>query len=293
MYGLKAQAVALMKVPIDETDQTAGPSFEWMPSAERNPADASIRVTRRGPYLLQGAVEIDDASGDVRATSGVWCLCRCGGSRSEPFCDGTHATIDFDGTETADHGDIPDRRESYVVDDELTVYDDKTRCAHFGQCTDRLPDVFGGDPRFVKPGDSDPDRLADVVSGCPSGALAYAAGADPQPVEVTRPAAVRPIVDGPYRIVGGLHVTASDGDPYEIRQRQTLCRCSQSTNKPFCTDHTGTPASKTHSHPNSNTQTSSRGTTLTPPNADANVTPSDSHPNRPLSDRAQDRSPET
>lgn len=238
MYGLKAQAVALMKVPIDETDQTAGPSFEWMPSAERNPADASIRVTRRGPYLLQGAVEIDDASGDVRATSGVWCLCRCGGSRSEPFCDGTHATIDFDGTETADHGDIPDRRESYVVDDELTVYDDKTRCAHFGQCTDRLPDVFGGDRRW------------------------------PPSHRIRR----RPLRDP----------TTPDAVPMQPVDEQALLH-----------DHTGTPASKTHSHPNSNTQTSSRGTTLTPPNADANVTPSDSHPNRPLSDRAQDRSPET
>ena len=25
-------------------------------------------------------------------------ICRCGGSSNKPFCDGTHATIDFDGT---------------------------------------------------------------------------------------------------------------------------------------------------------------------------------------------------
>jgi CDGSH-type Zn-finger protein len=25
-------------------------------------------------------------------------MCRCGGSSNKPFCDGTHATIDFDGT---------------------------------------------------------------------------------------------------------------------------------------------------------------------------------------------------
>jgi CDGSH-type Zn-finger protein len=25
-------------------------------------------------------------------------ICRCAGSSNKPFCDGTHATIDFDGT---------------------------------------------------------------------------------------------------------------------------------------------------------------------------------------------------
>jgi CDGSH-type Zn-finger protein len=25
-------------------------------------------------------------------------MCRCGHSSNKPFCDGTHATIDFDGT---------------------------------------------------------------------------------------------------------------------------------------------------------------------------------------------------
>jgi CDGSH-type Zn-finger protein len=25
-------------------------------------------------------------------------ICRCGQSSNKPFCDGTHATIDFDGT---------------------------------------------------------------------------------------------------------------------------------------------------------------------------------------------------
>ena len=235
MYGLKAQALDLMTMPIGETGQTAGPSFEWIPPAERDPTNASISVTRGGPYLVQGTIEIDDASGHAVATSGVWCLCRCGGSRSKPFCDGTHATFDFDGTETADHGDIADRRDTYIANDQLTIYDDRTRCAHFGQCTDRLPDVFGGDPRFVEPGTTDPDLVADVVvSRCPSGALAYATGHDLRPVEITRSPAVKPIVDGPYQVVGSLQVTASDPEPYEIRHRQTLCRCGQSANKPFC-----------------------------------------------------------
>ena len=33
---------------------------------------------------------------------------------------------------------------------------------------------------------------------------------------------------GPVQVVGG------DGRAYELRERQTLCRCGQSSNKPFC-----------------------------------------------------------
>jgi CDGSH-type Zn-finger protein len=29
-------------------------------------------------------------------------------------------------------------------------------------------------------------------------------------------------------------VVSEDGTPYEVRNRQTVCRCGQSRNKPFC-----------------------------------------------------------
>jgi CDGSH-type Zn-finger protein len=29
-------------------------------------------------------------------------------------------------------------------------------------------------------------------------------------------------------------VVAADGSTYEVRNRQTLCRCGESDNKPFC-----------------------------------------------------------
>ena len=37
-----------------------------------------------------------------------------------------------------------------------------------------------------------------------------------------------------YWLRGGIAVVSEDGTPYEVRNRQTLCRCGNSGNKPFC-----------------------------------------------------------
>ena len=193
-----------------------------------------ITVTEHGPYRVDAEVTIHDVEGGTPAGEGSRCLCRCGGSRNKPFCDATHGLKGFSGTESADHGAIADRRATYP-DGRVTVYDDRTRCAHFGQCTDRLSQVFRAtEEPFVDVHGAPADRIVDVVSGCPSGALAYAVGDNPAPVEPTGPPSIIPIPDGPYRVRGDVEVVGADGRPYERRGRQTLCRCGHSGNKPFC-----------------------------------------------------------
>jgi CDGSH-type Zn-finger protein len=39
---------------------------------------------------------------------------------------------------------------------------------------------------------------------------------------------------GPLAVRGGIQVIGAGGFEYERRNRQTLCRCGQSENKPFC-----------------------------------------------------------
>ena len=202
-------------------------------TSERTGA-ARIEITNHGPYRVTGDVVIFDAEGNLLRDGGTWCLCRCGGSRNKPFCDATHGLKGFDGAESADHGSIADRRDRYVADG-IIVFDDRSRCAHFGQCTDRLPAVFraAAEP-FVDPHNAAPDSIADVVAGCPSGALAYARGSDGDTEETAAEPSITPIVDGPYRVRGAIQVIGADGRAYERRERQTLCRCGQSNNKPFC-----------------------------------------------------------
>ena len=205
-----------------------------MAGAPETAAAPQIEVTEHGPYKVSGDVAIHDAQGNLLRHAGTWYLCRCGGSRNKPFCDATHWLKRFDGAEAADHGAITDRREAYSAAG-ITVYDDRTVCAHFGQCTSRLAAVFRADAEpFVDPRGATAAEIAATVAGCPSGALAFALGDDAQPVESNQPPSITPIVDGPYRLRGAIEVVGADGRSYERRERRTLCRCGQSRNKPFC-----------------------------------------------------------
>ena len=66
-------------------------------------SDVRIKVQENGPYLVFGAVTIVDADGAEYDTGGksVVALCRCGGSTTKPFCDGTHSRKGFEAAERA------------------------------------------------------------------------------------------------------------------------------------------------------------------------------------------------
>ena len=55
-----------------------------------------ITVLDNGPYLVKGPVSLLDARGnEFRVERTTVALCRCGGSTTKPFCDGTHSRIGF------------------------------------------------------------------------------------------------------------------------------------------------------------------------------------------------------
>ena len=65
--------------------------------------DVTIKPQHNGPYLVYGLVTIVDADGTEYDTSDrkVIALCRCGGSTTKPFCDGTHSRAGFQAAERA------------------------------------------------------------------------------------------------------------------------------------------------------------------------------------------------
>lgn len=55
-----------------------------------------IKVMKNGPLVVEGNCILVDREGKEEAANGPFALCRCGGSKKKPFCDGSHLKIGFD-----------------------------------------------------------------------------------------------------------------------------------------------------------------------------------------------------
>ncbi len=51
---------------------------------------ASIFVAPNGPYVVNGGPDLLDTARGEGASTEHFTMCRCGGSKNKPFCDGTH-----------------------------------------------------------------------------------------------------------------------------------------------------------------------------------------------------------
>jgi CDGSH-type Zn-finger protein len=192
----------------------------------------NIKVTENGPYLLSGVDSIVRmADGKSYEVSGKVALCRCGGSKNKPFCDGTHAKNNFSGEKDPDR--VPDRREQYAAAG-ITIHDNRGVCAHAGKCTDGLPAVFRlrKEP-FVDAEAASPDDIAKTIKQCPSGALSYSIGGEDYAVR-GGDSMIAFAPNGPYVVRGGAELDGADLLAGATTDHFALCRCGKSKNKPFC-----------------------------------------------------------
>jgi CDGSH-type Zn-finger protein len=64
----------------------------------------TIRCRENGPLVIQGPVRVVDHLGNefpLPPGKDTVALCRCGHSRSRPFCDGSHRACGFQAPELA------------------------------------------------------------------------------------------------------------------------------------------------------------------------------------------------
>ena len=57
--------------------------------------ETTVEPRPNGPLFVRGRLKIVDAGGRLIREDTRLALCRCGGSRNKPFCDGSHRRIGF------------------------------------------------------------------------------------------------------------------------------------------------------------------------------------------------------
>jgi len=190
------------------------------------------KITPRtnGPLRVEGLTDLASRKGPI-ACQPTMALCRCGGSASKPFCDGTHKNNGF--SSAKEEGRVEDKRETYRGR-EITVHDNRGLCAHAGYCTDGLPTVFRMKQEpWIAPDMAGRDAVAATIHKCPSGALSYSVDGVERRERDGKPA-IYIAPDGPYVVSGALELQETAMGEGAPAGHYTLCRCGGSKNKPFC-----------------------------------------------------------
>lgn len=213
-----------------------------------------IIVEKNGPYIVKGGVPLVrkrqvvseygepltwEKTGEVEAGK-TYLLCRCGHSQDKPFCDDSHLQINFDGAETAPTDTAEQRQQVYAGGVKIVVKRDNAVCMESGFCGNRLTNI-----RKMLKDSADPQVRAQImamIERCPSGSYMYSLEPDTPNVEPDLPPQIALVteitddgpIDGPLWVTGGIEIERADGQPFETRQRVTLCNCGESKIKPLC-----------------------------------------------------------
>ena len=118
--------------------------------------DQNITVAPGGPYIVRGGVPVTTKT-PIMSEHGeplTWktegrhddakpmaALCRCGQSSTKPYCDGTHAKVEWDDTDNAPEGTYAERAKSYGGEG-IEVLDDRPICVHAGFCGNQVTNVW-------------------------------------------------------------------------------------------------------------------------------------------------------
>jgi CDGSH-type Zn-finger protein len=193
-----------------------------------------------GPlYLInsqtpQKVENLQNSKGEPISRIASVALCRCGGSKNKPFCDGTHGPSGFS-SENKNPPQAADKRKDYFGE-KITVHDNRRICSHSAECLRNLESVFSLKERpWINPDHATVESVIDTVRKCPSGALSYSVNGEEHRDQTDRKPVVIVDKNGPYRVEGGIELVGVENlATGASKEHYTLCRCGASNNKPFC-----------------------------------------------------------
>ncbi len=209
-----------------------------------------VTISKDGPYIVSGNIPLKKEiaivgksgepeewkKGESYPLQDSYALCRCGESKNKPYCDGTHATVKFDGTETASRKKYMEIAEK-ITGSELDLTDAREFCVSARFCH-----LAEGTRNSIKNSNNPVSKKNGIQSACncPSGRLVVWDKKTKNPIEPEFEHSISLIetpqakVSGPIWLKGKIQLESGDGAKYETRNRVTICRCGKSNNKPYC-----------------------------------------------------------
>lgn len=190
----------------------------------------TIETRENGPLIVKNLDTFRMPDGSQAEEKPLYALCRCGASKTKPFCDGSHNNIGFDG----EPSDVSHRDRIYAYEGTDTkVYFNKLLCSHAGECGKRARDIFNTKQKpWVQPDAGTLEQIKDVVAACPSGALRFSQTDNPQAI-TNETVEISTEPNGPYH-VRNIPIAADYWAEGQSEKKYVLCRCGLSKNKPFC-----------------------------------------------------------
>ena len=108
-------------------------------------------------------------------------------------------------------------------------------CIHAKECVKGLPKVFDPDKKpWIEPEKGDPEKLAEVIERCPTGALKYRRLDSDKGEQYSANPTVKIVKNGPLYLKGDIQLFDDENNLITNDGRIALCRCGASKNKPFC-----------------------------------------------------------
>lgn len=197
-------------------------------------SDGQVTIEQRdnGPLVVKNLGDLRNADGSAAETRPVMALCRCGGSRSKPFCDGSHADNGFESSPAADISE----RDSVTVyaGREFTISYNSLLCSHAGECGKGAQTIFDLNQKpWIQPDNGGEDEIRAIMAACPSGALRYSRNGGDSELVADDGVFIVIEKNGPYR-VHNIPIDAEFRAQGSSERKYVLCRCGKSGNKPFC-----------------------------------------------------------
>jgi CDGSH-type Zn-finger protein len=207
-----------------------------------------IKIIANGPYIVEGDIKLSKKvitprgrgyeyvdAGEIAHTT-PFALCRCGHTKTPPFCDGAHVGSDFDGREMASR--VPyETRAGIMEGPGIDLLDDE-RCAFARFCHREKGNIW--ELVDASADEAIKQEVIEAACDCPTGRLTAVDKDTATLIERDEEPAIEVLEDpqrdvsGPLAVKGGIPLVSADGTTYEIRNRMALCRCGYSRNQPFC-----------------------------------------------------------